>query len=62
MSWYGKNVFRLDFILISYQLTPIRKTIRDICGVDNDMTAVTDILIFGLQLYQGVLLIHVAKG
>jgi len=32
-------------------LTPIRKNIRGICGVDHDMTVVTDILIFGLQLY-----------
>ncbi len=27
------------------------KNIRGICGVDYDMTAVSDILIFGLQLY-----------
>jgi len=32
-------------------LTPIRTNIRGIYGVDRDMTAVTDILIFGLQLY-----------
>ncbi len=32
-------------------LTPIRKSIRGIYGVDHDTTAVTDILIFGLQLY-----------
>ena len=32
-------------------LTPIRKNIRGIYGVDHDMTAVADILIFGLQLY-----------
>ncbi len=31
-------------------LTPIRKNNRGISGVDHDMTAVTDILIFGLQL------------
>ena len=32
-------------------LTPIRKNNRGISGVDHNMTAVTDILIFGLQLY-----------
>ena len=32
-------------------LTPIRKNIRDIYCVDHDMTAVTNILILGLQLY-----------
>jgi len=35
----------------SVALTPIRKNNRGISGVDHDMTAVTDILIFGLQLY-----------
>ena len=33
------------------RLAPIRKNIRGICGVDHDMIAVTEILIFGLQLY-----------
>ncbi len=32
-------------------LTPIRKNNRGIYGVNHDMTAITDILIFGLQLY-----------
>ena len=32
-------------------LAPIRKNIRGIYGVDHDITAVTDILIFGLKLY-----------
>jgi hypothetical protein len=32
-------------------LHPDPKNIRGIYGVDHDMTAVTDILIFGLQLY-----------
>ncbi len=32
-------------------LTPIRKNIRGIYDVDHDVTAGTDILIFGLQLY-----------
>ncbi len=31
-------------------LTPSRTNIRGIYGVDHDMTAVTDILIVGLQL------------
>ena len=33
------------------QYTPIRKNNRGICGFGHHMTAVTDILIFGLQLY-----------
>jgi len=32
-------------------LTPIRKNIQGICGFGHHMTGVTDILIFGLQLY-----------
>jgi len=32
-------------------LTPIRKNNRGICGFGHHMTGVTDILIFGLQLY-----------
>jgi len=32
-------------------LTPIQKNNRGICGFGHHMTGVTDILIFGLQLY-----------